>query len=292
MPWKNRKGSSYYYRSVRRGDRVATEYFGRGARGEHAEYRDEIAATVRRMEAEAWKAERAALDGADRESAGRFAAVGEVVAGMLEAAGLVRHNRGNWRRPRMRRTTVAIYGDGERRDPPAPIEEIEATLDLANKGDKPALARIRKLIRADPALMPDALGADLAWQVECKIAQQLLPDQPGRLEAIEARCRRMRADLAGPDPTPIEKLLVSRIVLTWLEVHSLDFRCLTAGNQPLYQAEYMAKCRDRAHRRYLAAIRTLAAVRKLDVQLIQTAIDARSGCSTTSTHPASDVVPG
>jgi hypothetical protein len=36
MPWKTRKGSRYYYRSTRDGDRVRTEYVGSGPAAELA----------------------------------------------------------------------------------------------------------------------------------------------------------------------------------------------------------------------------------------------------------------
>src|SRR3954452_16432005 len=98
MPWKVRNGCRYYYRSIREGGRVRTEYVGAGPRAEAAELIDRLEALGREREAEAWRADREALDAEDLDQAGRFGAVELVVRAALEAAGFRRHKRGEWRR--------------------------------------------------------------------------------------------------------------------------------------------------------------------------------------------------
>jgi hypothetical protein len=48
-----------------------------------------------------------------------------------------------------------------------------------------------------------------------------------------------------------------------------------AGKLTLAQADYRQRTRDRAHRRYLSAIRTLALVRKLAAPVLQVNIAKR-----------------
>ena len=74
----------------------------------------------------------------------------------------------------------------------------------------------------------------------------------------------MREGLAGVDPTPLERLLTERVVATWLQLQFFEhlyFQSLM--NLTNSQDEYYQKRIDRAHKRHLSAVRTLAQVRKL-----------------------------
>src|SRR4051794_754576 len=123
MPWKLRQTGRYYYRSIRDGDRVRTEYVGAGPAAELIAAADRLESLERAQAAEAWRAERAALDAEDLARAARFGVVEAVVRGALEAAGFRRHKRGDWRRSRMR-NEPSTPGP-PRPAPPAPIAEIE-----------------------------------------------------------------------------------------------------------------------------------------------------------------------
>ena len=71
---------------------------------------------------------------------------------------------------------------------------------------------------------------------------------------------------AGPDPSPLERLLADRIGLCWghLALAESDYlRRLNEGGLSLPMADFLDRHRDRAHRRYLQAVKALAQVRKL-----------------------------
>ena len=61
-----------------------------------------------------------------------------------------------------------------------------------------------------------------------------------------------------------ERLLVDRVVACWLQVHYAD-AVYAQGMKDLTfnQGDYYQRRQDRAHRRYLSAIRSLAQVRRL-----------------------------
>jgi len=82
-------------------------------------------------------------------------------------------------------------------------------------------------------------------------------------EALRAKMKALRVELAGSNPTPIERLLVERVVACWLQLAHAD--CMAAQARPASIAEgnYIQRRQDRAHRRYLSAIKMLAVVRKL-----------------------------
>lgn len=74
----------------------------------------------------------------------------------------------------------------------------------------------------------------------------------------------MREELAGPNPSPLEKLGAERVASCWLQLHYAEL----IYNQELpkfslEQDDYYQKRLDRLHRRYLSSMRSLAQVRKL-----------------------------
>ena len=72
----------------------------------------------------------------------------------------------------------------------------------------------------------------------------------------------MRQELAGPEPSPLERLLADRIITCWLHVNHAE-AIFAQGEFTLPEADFHQRRISRAHQRYLSAIRTLAQVRKL-----------------------------
>jgi hypothetical protein len=82
--------------------------------------------------------------------------------------------------------------------------------------------------------------------------------------------KRSTKELAGPQPYPLEWLLVERIVICWLHLYhaeTLYVQNIQAFNLP--QAEFHQQRISKAQARYLAVIRTLAQVRRLEVPTVQ-----------------------
>jgi hypothetical protein len=272
--WKLIKGKHYYYRSVRDGGRVRSEYVGGGEFGELVELIERTESRLRAAEAGEAGARRAGAEAADRAAAGTFAGVEAVVAAALEAADYHRPRRGNWRRRRMGADAEEFEDlDPDLPPPPAPLEEIRDVVDRAAGGDRSAMPRLRELFRADPKGMLKMTGGDLSFQIENYAIRGLVGKNIGAQEAIGLRVKSIRDDLAGPDPTALELLLVDRIALCWLDLHIKDFRRLHREGLTWPEALCEEKIRDRSHHRYLAAIKALATVRRLGAATIQVRID-------------------
>ena len=81
---------------------------------------------------------------------------------------------------------------------------------------------------------------------------------------LNAKIEQMRKELGGPAPSPLEQMLVERIICCWLQVNEADrsFRTREGGGT-LAQGEYWQRRLDRAHRRFLQSIKALAQIRKL-----------------------------
>jgi hypothetical protein len=89
----------------------------------------------------------------------------------------------------------------------------------------------------------------------------------------------MRAEVAGSSPSPLENLLVERICSLWLLIESLELLVsaqLSRDNSehrvPMSYLRDVWKWQESASRRYLAALKALAQVRRLQsgVQSSQT----------------------
>src|SRR5262249_13418155 len=84
-------------------------------------------------------------------------------------------------------------------------------------------------------------------------------------EAILKRIDEVRAELEGPNPTPIERLVAERASLCWQIANWYERNFIKTGGMSIGQADYQQRRIDKAHRRFLSAVETLARVRKLAV---------------------------
>jgi hypothetical protein len=146
--------------------------------------------------------------------------------------------------------------------------EIQKIIKRAQLGDATALPMLRKLFKEDKEFV-DLLGGDLARQVEFSLINAVCGENLPIKEALMRKLNLLRGELAGPMPTPLERLLVERIALCWLSLHDAELRFAQMPDLNIRQAEYWQNRIDRAHRRYLSAIKTLATVRKLALPALQ-----------------------
>ena len=70
-------------------------------------------------------------------------------------------------------------------------------------------------------------------------------------------------ELAGPEPTVIERLLAERATLCWLQIHHADTLAAQSLAQSRQHADFWAKRQSGAHRRYLSSLAALVTLRRL-----------------------------
>ena len=146
--------------------------------------------------------------------------------------------------------------------PPERLEEISDLLARAKQGDKEVVPELRQALEEMPELA--RRFGDPAARVERVIIEKYVGENLLATEGISRTLKLMRERLAGEDPTPLERLLTERVVATWLQLQFFEhlyFQSLM--NLTNSQDEYYQKRIDRAHKRHLSAVRTLAQVRKL-----------------------------
>jgi len=144
----------------------------------------------------------------------------------------------------------------------------ESTLiDRAMAGDESTVPAVRELVLAKPE-MARRVG-DLAGLVESGWIRLLTKENVYAREAMSAELRRLKSSLAGPNPTPIEQLLVDRAAACWVQANHADWTEATHGERTMSQAELALKRQALAHKRLLSALKTLAEVRRLMVPTVQ-----------------------
>jgi len=133
------------------------------------------------------------------------------------------------------------------------------------EGDTAALETLKKE-------HPEALGnymvvlGDLRKATEDVLLDAFIgEDLPITRQGVELRLDELRDELAGPESSPLERLLIERIVISWVQANHADLVAATAmkGEAGLKERQHHLKVQDRATRRFLNACRTLAQVRKL-----------------------------
>jgi hypothetical protein len=139
--------------------------------------------------------------------------------------------------------------------------ELYEVFDRTQRGDLEALPRIRELLEDRPEL----------WQSYGDVARHALSSWikliAGENLALEVSTTRkadsMRAEVAGPAPSPLELLLADRVVATWLQLAHAEVMLAQARDASLKLLIFAEKRLDGATRRHLTAIGALATLRRL-----------------------------
>src|SRR5262249_3210086 len=150
---------------------------------------------------------------------------------------------------------------------PMKVEDLVAMTDRAQNGDRTTLPALRELLKHPEAVaLP---GGDLARQAQLTLIDKFSGKNLLLKESLTRKLELLGAELAGSNPTPVERLLVERIVTCWLHLHHLEMIYAGKDSLSLELGGYYQRSLDRAQKRYLAAIKTLAVVRKLAVPVLQ-----------------------
>jgi len=158
---------------------------------------------------------------------------------------------------------TTIEGGERRRSRSELLAELRALDVRAHQGDEEAPQRIRRALEETPDSV-QILSNIAIKGAERAYLEKLCGGDPLLGGALTLRLEAMREEVAGPGSSPLERLLAERAVACWLQVLQAEAACAAnLGRPATSRSEYHERRLDRAHRRYLAAIRTLAQVRKL-----------------------------
>ena len=171
--------------------------------------------------------------------------------------------------------------------------QLRKLIDQANRGNRQAFDRLC-------ALPPTAVAqwvhlVDMAENAREGFIRRASGEKALFTQDLFRRqCTALTRDLTGPDPTPLETLLVDRIVLCWVHLHYVENVYVQSMHElSLTQATFHQRRLSLAQSRYLAAIRTLAQVRRLQVPAVQVNIAEQqlNVAAITPAHPQQTSAP-
>ena len=140
-------------------------------------------------------------------------------------------------------------------------KKLMALIDRAQDGDKEVLSVPRKVLDEAPRV---ARIIDLAKNVERSIIEKMSGDDVFTQEAIPRNLKAMKREIAGENPSPLERLLAERITVCWLELQYFQaIYTQNLGKLTIIQSDYHQRRIDKAHRRYLSSIKALVQIRKM-----------------------------
>jgi hypothetical protein len=155
----------------------------------------------------------------------------------------------------------------------ARIRELEALSEKAEEGDQDARRELRRAVK-ESAPEVVARCSDTARTYRWVAADTASGQNPLVREAMVERAARMVGEIAGENPSALEVLLAERIASLWVLVE-LQEALLSATyrrgqEKPVGPAFVIQMCKiqESVNRRYLAAIKTLAQVRKLQANTL------------------------
>jgi len=269
----------YLYRSIRVDGRVRSEYCP-GVLGESFAQLIGLRSLLGHADRARRAADLAELDARDGAIAGACGRAEQVARLALERSGYHRPQRGVWRRRRMGTATGGVGVAWVDHPPGLDAAATARFKDLVGRsaqiikaargGDKSAAPELRELFELTGRYTPDGLdgliamcNGELGGLVQRYVIHAAARDDLAMAAALRRRLDRMRNELAGPCQSPLERMLVERVVLAWADAHACDL------GEFRDKSEAAGKARDRASKRFLAAVKTLAAVRKLALPDLQ-----------------------
>lgn len=140
---------------------------------------------------------------------------------------------------------------------------LQATLELARRGRREILPQLRQALDEHPELWQRygdiAVMCQESWLVRLAEKNLLV------LESTRRQAEALKRELAGDRPTPLENLIVERVVAAWLASVCADVAAASeAGTGKV--ATFLTKRAETAQRQFMNAARSLALVRRLLVR--------------------------
>jgi hypothetical protein len=147
--------------------------------------------------------------------------------------------------------------------------------DQSEKGDHAELDEVRAALDTAPGVVKELgdLGrAALLMEVDSFAGKNVL-----MREAQKRYLAQLQTEIEGPNPSSLERLLAQEVVLCRQHLASAQALCAALHEYSFAQGEFHERQIERAQRRYLAAIKTLAQIRRLELPAVQVNVAAEGG---------------
>ena len=141
--------------------------------------------------------------------------------------------------------------------------QLRTYLTRLARGETNVLPEFRTWLKQNQHIC--SAGTNLARQAEQAALALFAGPDPVCQQIMSGRLAELKLDLGGPEPSPLEQLLIDRIALDWILLHLLDNAALpnsSGGPIPL-SGSFLEKSYGQVYRRYLKSIKSLAQVGRL-----------------------------
>jgi hypothetical protein len=149
---------------------------------------------------------------------------------------------------------------GQPKGQPKPLT-LQQLVEAANQGNAAALKALHQVLNEHPEIWQKA--GNLAAHAEEVWLRLVAGGSALAQESIRREADRMRRELLGTAPTPIERLLVDQVVACYLQVKHAELSAGGGSDGSILQARFKDQRLERVQRRYLAAMKTLSQIRGL-----------------------------
>jgi len=141
------------------------------------------------------------------------------------------------------------------------VDELRALVAKAKSGDQSVLPDLRRFLAKRRSFWRHT--AELAQRATTAQLNLICGDDHEARKAVLGRLCTLQTELSGPAPTPLERLLVDRVLACRLQALHADLMYAHASPDDQVQAKFHEQRLDRANRRLTFAAKQLAQVRRL-----------------------------
>jgi hypothetical protein len=185
---------------------------------------------------------------------------GKATQSRNKAAESTRHTSGSSNAKAANKSEAPRVRYVPQRDLDDALQKLEALSCAAEKGDLAALDELRSELDSCPHIWQPIV--DLQRMIEHKLITLIAGTDPLRAESFRKRNSELRCELSGQSGSVLVQLASSRVAAAWMFAQVLEYLVLDSLDEP----RVVKKLAD-AERRLQIAVRTLATVKKLELQL-------------------------
>jgi hypothetical protein len=158
------------------------------------------------------------------------------------------------------------------------LTELRALMARARGGGERALPSLRALLDAEPGVLGDF--GDVAAHAQADWIQAISGRDRGLAEALERQIAALKTELVGPTPTPVERVLLRVVIVTWLNYYKAESAAaaLVRDGETEPESKRSQEALGGAHRRHLLSLKALTDYQRLSARA--RAVGATEGAAT------------
>jgi hypothetical protein len=153
-----------------------------------------------------------------------------------------------------------VYDQPRMSDPPSGSEQYRLLPSRVRRGDSTVLQDLHAEI--DGRLVNADETSEVVSQAEVAAIRLVSGGDPTVAHSLRSQIEDLKATLGREQSSTLERLLIDRIAVSWLEVEHADVNAAAQTDVHPTMGRFLVARQDAAHRRHRAAITALSTVRR------------------------------